>query len=125
MIDRLKCAEIENREAIDVIKHFQDDPDCLLYVDPPYVLKTRSGAMYEHEMNDSDHIEMLDALDVHSGPVALSGYAHPLYDERLKHWHRVTMPSLAEKGSVRTEVLWLNAKAQRRQLGLFDEGETA
>jgi DNA adenine methylase len=119
--DKLKYAEIENREALEIIAHYSDDEDCLMYVDPPYVLKTRSGAMYEHEMKDSEHLALLDALDKHVGPVVLSGYAHPLYDERLAHWQRVTMPSLAEKGLVRTEVLWLNAKAQRRQYSLFDE----
>jgi hypothetical protein len=29
-------------------------------------------------------------LDAHSGPLLLSGYAHPIYDERLKHWKRET-----------------------------------
>lgn len=27
---------------------------------------------------------------MHPGPVILSGYAHPMYDERLKHWRRET-----------------------------------
>lgn len=92
-----------------------------MYVDPPYMLSTRSGALYEHEMKDEkEHVQLIEALDKHVGPVVLSGYSTPLYDGMLAHWQRVTNGSLAEKGQVRTEVLWLNAKAQRRQLNLFE-----
>lgn len=121
VINRLKYAEIENRDALEIIERYSDDEDAMIYADPPYVLKTRSGALYEHEMNDSEHLSLLDALEKHQGPVVLSGYAHPLYDKRLSHWQRVTSPSLAENGRVRTEVLWLNAKATRsQQLSLFE-----
>lgn len=122
VVEKLKCAEIENREALDVIARFSDQEDCLLYVDPPYVLSTRSGALYEHEMKDEkEHVQLIKALEKHMGPVVLSGYAHPLYDQHLSHWQRVTSPSLAENGKVQTEVLWLNRSAQQRQLSLFEE----
>lgn len=121
VIEKLKYAEIENREALNVIARFSDQEDCLMYVDPPYMLSTRSGALYEHEMKDEkEHVQLIEALDKHVGPVVLSGYSTPLYDGMLAHWQRVTNGSLAEKGQVRTEVLWLNAKAQRRQLNLFE-----
>ena len=55
------------------------------------------------------------------GPVVLSDYAHPLYDERLQHWQRVTKQSAVEKGQTRTEVLRLNAKVASHQLSLFEE----
>lgn len=125
IVDRLKCAEIENRDALEIIERFADQDDCLLYVDPPYMLQTRSGALYEHEMNDSDHVQLLTMLEKHSGPVVLSGYAHALYDEMLKRWQRVEMSSLAEKGSVRTEVIWLNKKASRNQERQLTWEETA
>jgi DNA adenine methylase len=126
VIEKLKYAEIENRDALEVIERYSDDSDALMYVDPPYMLGTRSGALYEHEMlRDQEHLDLLDALDKHVGPVVLSGYAHPLYDDRLKRWERVTKQSAVEKGQTRTEVLWLNAKAQRRQRGLFDDANFA
>lgn len=123
VVERLKYAEIENREALDIIARFSDQEDCLLYVDPPYEFSTRSGAMYEHEMKDeASHVELIEALEKHIGPVVLSGYDNPLYGRLLSHWKQVTMPSLAEKGRVRTESLWLNkAAARNRQLSLFDE----
>jgi DNA adenine methylase len=119
-IDRLRQAEIECHPALDVIAEY-NAPEVLLYVDPPYVLSTRSSVLYEHEMADTDHIALLDLLDHHRGSVVLSGYAHPLYDERLVHWQRITVSAFAEHGKQRTEVLWLNAKAQRRQMSLFEE----
>lgn len=122
IIERLKYAEIENRPALEIIERFQDQEDCLIYADPPYVLDTRGGRkLYEAEMSDTAHYELLEALDRHRGPVVLSGYAHPLYDERLSHWHRIAISALAERGQTRTECLWLNTKACHRQLSLFEE----
>ena len=59
-------------------------------------------------MTDNDHVELLDALDIHPGPVILSSYACPLYDDRLTHWERRTAKGRAEGGRSRDEVLWLN-----------------
>ena len=125
VIEKLKYAEIENRNALEIIERYSDDEDVLMYVDPPYVLDTRAGALYEHEMRNQDHIDLLNVLDKHIGSVVLSGYAHPLYDDRLKGWQRVTKQSAVEKGQTRIEVLWLNPKAQRRQIGLFDDANYA
>lgn len=110
-VDRLKDAEIRNRPALEMIAYY-NSADTLIYADPPYLLSTRSRKYYKFEMTDDEHIALLNALDVHRGPVVLSGYAHPLYDERLKHWYRVTTPAVTEHGNVRTEVLWLNEKAK-------------
>lgn len=106
--DRLRAAEIECLPALTVIGTYAT-PDTLLYVDPPYLLTTRTGGkMYQHEMTTADHIELLNALDAHPGAVLLSGYDSTLYCDRLPHWHRVTIDSRAEKGQNRTECLWLN-----------------
>lgn len=122
VVDRLKDAEIECRPAIEVIARY-NTPDCLIYADPPYVLSTRTETYYTHEMSDAEHMQLLEVLDAHRGYVVLSGYAHPLYDERLAHWYRVTLSAQAEHGNRRTEVLWLNQKAaQRQQLSLFEGG---
>jgi len=119
--ERLKGIQIEQQPAIQLIQRYKR-PDVLIYADPPYVLSTRSGRMYKYEMTDEDHAELLDVLDAHPGPVLLSGYANPLYDERLKHWHREEKQVLAEAGLIRTEVLWINPVAAEhigRQLTLF------
>ena len=114
VVDRLKDAEIRNRPALELIAYY-NAPDVLVYVDPPYVLSTRGRKYYRDEMTDDEHIALLNVLDTHRGFVVLSGYAHPLYDERLKHWQRITTPSVTEHGNKRTEVLWLNPKASKGQ----------
>ena len=114
--DRLKNVQIENKPALEIIKSY-NAPGVLIYADPPYPLNTRSGKMYAHEMTDADHIGLLEALDAHPGPVLLSGYACEMYDNRLKHWRRETKKAQAEKGQVRTEILWINPVAARQLEG--------
>lgn len=118
--ERLKSVQIEQQPAVELIRRYNRD-EVLIYADPPYPLETRSGSMYKHEMTDADHAELLDVLDEHPGPVLLSGYDNPLYNERLRHWHREERRVVAEAGQIRTEVLWINPVAveQQRQLTLF------
>lgn len=104
---RLTDAEIENRPALEVIKRHAGS-DCLIYADPPYPHGVRTQTMYGEEMADSDHVELLDMLMRHPGPVVLSGYANELYDETLHRWDRVTIKApKVEKAAARTEVLWV------------------
>lgn len=119
---RLKTVQIESQLAVDLIIRYRY-PEVLIYADPPYLWETRtdrSGGrlMYAHEMTDSDHIELLEVLDAHPGPVILSGYACDLYDDRLKHWRRETHKAQAEKGQIREEVLWLKNIELQGQLSL-------
>jgi DNA adenine methylase len=118
---RLVDAQIENLPALEVIERFKYK-DVLIYADPPYPLSTRAGKMYTHEMTDDDHINLLDVLDQHPGPVILSGYACDLYDQRLKHWSRKTTKAIAEGGRERVEVIWVNPIAAESvgQMTLFE-----
>lgn len=119
VIERLRGVVIENRPALAVMAA-HDGPDTLHYVDPPYVMDTRSDPSkdYDHEMTDDDHAEMLGFLKTLQGTVILSGYPHPLYDDRLKGWRRMTREALADGARKRTEVLWINSTASD---GLFRE----
>ena len=114
--ERLRQAQIEHGAAVEIIKRYNTE-SVLIYADPPYPIKTRTGGLYAHEMTDADHIELLDALDAHPGSVILSGYACDLYDNRLKHWRRETKTAQAEKGQSRTEVLWINPVAANQLEG--------
>lgn len=108
IMGRFKDAEIESTPALALIERYKTT-DTLLYCDPPYVLSTRSHKkIYKYEMEDAEHLTLLDALDAHPGPVVLSGYHCALYDDRLAHWHTREKRVQAEKGNTRTEVLWLN-----------------
>jgi very-short-patch-repair endonuclease len=47
------------------------------------------------------------------------------WEHDIYHESDQIIETLVEKGQTRTEVLWLNAKAQRRQRGLFDDANFA
>lgn len=115
VVQRLKCASIECEDATKLIGRFKD-PRTLIYADPPYPFSVRSEKVhdryYRTEMGeDAEHLALLDALDSSPAMVALSGYACPLYDDRLAHWRRVERTAAAQLGGDRVEVLWLNQRA--------------
>ena len=101
---------IENSDAIELMKR-HDRPDCLTYLDPPYVADTRSGAYYRHELDRGGHAKLLAAAKQLVGLVVLSGYASALYDEALSDWRRVEHPARTDGGAARTEILWINRAA--------------
>jgi DNA adenine methylase len=118
VVARLSGVTIENRDALAVMAQ-HDGPDTLHYVDPPYVMATRTddGADYAHELTDADHERLLAFLQTLQGRVCLSGYPHALYDAALTGWHRVQRTALADGAAKRVEVLWMNyAPAQRDML---------
>jgi len=108
--DRLRSVSLECRPALDVIEQYGAFPDNLLYVDPPYVLATRRGGRYSHEMDDSDHRELAAALRACAGPVLLSGYASELYDELYDGWQQVKISARSDNALKRdvVEVVWAN-----------------
>lgn len=112
---RLKEIQIENRPAVEVIKRFRY-PNVLIYADPPYLLATRTSKQYKHEMTDTDHAELLDALINHNGPVILSGYQSEFYQNALEGWKSEQIGTFAEGGLARTETIWLNQAAQVSQM---------
>lgn len=113
IVGRLRGVVILNRDAREVMQA-HDGPDTLHYVDPPYVMATRADtrADYAHEMNDSDHDDLLSFLRSLRGKVMLSGYPHPAYDAALAGWNRIEKAALADGARKRVEVLWCNFETQ-------------
>jgi len=125
--NRLKNVQIENMDAIKLIKRYQND-EILIYADPPYLSQTRTGGKYySNEMADDKHIELLETLKKHKGPVLLSGYDSDLYNNLLKGWTKKQLSTTTEKGQTRIETLWLNPvvinklEKENNQLNLFKE----
>lgn len=117
IIERLRGVVIENRNAIEVISAHDGD-ETLHYVDPPYVSCTRDkGNDYRHEMTDSEHKELADALHSLNGFVVLSGYRSELYDELYRDWRRVDKFTYADGARTRIECIWISAKCPA--IGLF------
>lgn len=83
--------------------------DWFIYLDPPYLLDTRSsGPMYRHEMTTQQHQELLAIADRLPCMVMICGYPSELYDTTLGHWRRFEYQAVTRSGEKRTEVAWCN-----------------
>ena len=118
IVERLRQVQIENRPALEVIKRFNYE-NVFIYIDPPYLLGTRAGKQYKHEMMDADHEELLKELLQNKAKIMLSAYESDMYNEYLKEWNKVYFRSCAEHGKSRTEVVWMNYEVEQ-QLSLFN-----
>lgn len=115
---RLKGVQIEQQDAIKLLKRYSR-PNVLTYVDPPYLLQTRSKRMYQNEIDEDYHIELLTVLKEFKGKVILSGYESDMYNQYLKGWSKLHFQQSAEAGASRTEVLWCNFEPSG-QMSLFE-----
>lgn len=112
--ERLARVSLECRPALEVIAAYGRHPGTLIYADPPYPASTRpnSATTYRHEMNgDAEHVTLARALQACRGPVVISGYPCPLYEELYTGWHRHEIRAYSGYGTAskaRTEVLWSN-----------------
>ena len=120
-VNRLRQVQIEHADALAVITRF-DTPKTLFYVDPPYVLSTRSKmrTRYIHEMDDDAQRELARVLNGAQGMVILSGYQSPLYDELYPGWVRRDVQTSTNGNSVATESVWLSPRVcENAALPLF------
>jgi len=109
---RLKQAQMENDEAIDVIRRY-DDKETLFYLDPPYLAQTRSHRWaelaYHHEADLEYHRLLLDTIKHLDGMVIISGYHSTLYDQELSDWTSVEKKAITTNVANRkVEILWLS-----------------
>jgi len=105
--DRLKNVQIENSDGIELIRKF-NNPNTLIYIDPPYPHSTRKNYLYTHEMSDTQHMALLRAIADSKSMIMVSGYDCAMYDTALSGWWRVEKNTRAEAGQSRKEVLWMN-----------------
>jgi DNA adenine methylase len=130
---RLKRVVILNQPALDVIKQ-QDGQNTCMYLDPPYLHETRSTTGdYAHEMDETQHTKLLNALAGVKGKILLSGYRSNLYDMfAAEHgWSRhdfaiVNNASSTATKETKTECLWTNFQEEpspspRTGPSLYDE----
>ena len=95
--------------AVELRKRFTGHE--LVYCDPPYVLSTRTGRQYRHEMTDAQHAALLDTLKGLPCMVMLSGYWTALYGAALRDWHVLSFQAMTRGGRMATEYLWRNYPA--------------
>ncbi|MEG0601308.1 MAG: DNA adenine methylase [Vagococcus sp.] len=108
---RLKDAQIECKNAIDLIQEC-NQKDVMIYADPPYLDETRVSKHYSNEMTNEEHIQLLEVLKDHTGPVIISGYNSELYSTMLSDWYVVKKETKIGITSLKKrtieEVLWMN-----------------
>lgn len=120
LVDRFRCIQIENSSWQIVLDKY-DSEQTLFYLDPPYIPSVRKDkTVYQYEMSQHDHQNMIDRLNHIKGKVMLSGYPNQLYDGLS--WDRKDFATTCFSGhhgktnSNRTECLWMNYNPPQLQL---------
>lgn len=116
--ERLQSVIIENKPALELCASL-DTKDTLFYLDPPYPFEVRTGnKMYKHELNSTEHEDLIEWCLLAKGKVMLSSYRNSLYDTLLNEgWTltefavRTNMPR-GSRCAQRVEALYINPAAQ-------------
>jgi DNA adenine methylase len=110
---RLSKVMIYNRDAFDLMEKYSRD-NVFMYVDPPYVLSTRSSAeRYAVDMTDEQQERLIDICANSKAKLLISGYDCELYDKLLdngftKASFTVNTIDGARNPKTKVESLWLN-----------------
>ncbi len=110
IVQRLLRVQIENDDAIEVIRRY-DSPETTFYCDPPYLHESRGDSKaYKYEMTNDHHQQLAEILQSVQGKVAISGYASKLMDKLYDGWYVTTAPSKHAHSikQPRQEILWTN-----------------
>lgn len=106
------CIHLVMADAMDMIAKFKDNPNAQIYLDPPYLGRTRAGGfrhIYKHEMlYPTEHRSLLNLIADAKAKILISGYADPLYDEMLADWNTESFTAQTRSGKAATEWLWFN-----------------
>ena len=90
------------------------DPDVLVYCDPPYLRSVRTRMLYDCEFaSDVQHRSLLGVLCALPCMVMVSGYWSSLYASMLQGWRCEQFPAMT-RGGLREECVWCNFPAGRR-----------
>ena len=113
LVVRLRDVQLENRSFQKILKLY-DAPETFFYLDPPYILKTRKSGVYDCEMTNKEHQQLVDFLLKIKGKAMLSGYKHKIYEvleESGWYTHDFKMFSgvNSKKGKTeRVDTIWMN-----------------
>ncbi|MBX3288430.1 MAG: DNA adenine methylase [Acidobacteria bacterium] len=108
--ERFLKVQIESRDAFRLMREL-DAPDALFYLDPPYVLSTRTTKKgYSHEMTNGDHKHFAEIVRDLKGFVVLSGYPSKIYEELFEAhgWERYDKETMTIGNTKRIESIWLS-----------------
>lgn len=114
--------QVVQGDALEWLRAYPWTGDEFLYLDPPYLLETRSSrrTIYRHEFHSvRQHRALLEVLTSIPCPVMLSGYSSPLYQLALAGWRTLTYSNVTRGGRQAEEWLWMN---YREPIELHDYG---
>lgn len=118
--DTTHLVQIEHMDAFRLIERYNNS-DTLMYLDPPYVRRTRrSGALYNHEMTDGEQRQLLDLISCSKAKIIISGYESQLYDSALASWHKDSTMSQTTSTEMAVETIWMNYSPPMEQFSIFD-----
>lgn len=106
--------ELVAGDATEVLRAYPFQGGELVYADPPYLRSTRRSAdkLYRHDLEEADHVRLLDVLKRLPCMVMVSGYQSQLYDNTLAGWRRVSFMAKTHV-ELREECVWLNFESPR------------
>lgn len=103
---------LHNRDAIQYLKEnlYRMTPDCFVYLDPPYPISSRSSQreIYNCEMTDDQHRDLLQTITDTQIPIAISTYPNNLYQSALSAWRVISFETVTRGGGQATELLYMN-----------------
>lgn len=118
--DTTHLVQIEHTDALELIQRYSHQ-DVLMYLDPPYVLDTRQGKLYSHEMTNAEQQLLLDIITTSKAKIVISGYESDLYNTALKGWSKDSAKSQTTSGKMATETIWMNYAPPIEQISIFTE----
>ena len=116
---RLSGVQIMNRSFEWFFEKF-DEPDVLMYLDPPYMLSTRQTKKdYKHELSNEQHMQLIELCIASKNQIIISGYSNELYEQlEVAGWQKFIFNTRSHmiakyKGKadfVRQDCIWFNFK---------------
>jgi hypothetical protein len=95
-------------DGIAFLKSYHFTGQELVYCDPPYMMETRTRSLYQFEMTNAQHAELLRVLKGLKCRVMISGYWTRLYHLELTSWNVARFEAMTRGGRTATEYLWFN-----------------
>ena len=104
--------EVINADFLEVMWDLEvDAQEVFIFLDPPYLWRTRTRRRYAFDLSDAEHRRLLTwCQSLTRAKVMLCGYPNVLYDELLPEWRTVEFEAITRGATMRTEKLWMNYK---------------
>jgi len=97
-----------------IIAHFPAEYEKMIYVEP----FAGSGALYRHEMDDEQHVQLLKIITRSRAKIVLSGYQNDLYARYLQSWETDSTMSQTTSAVMAEETIWMNYQPPHEQISM-------